>query len=550
MGFFASSFYAQQTVYFREFVEEKLSKLQKKVIENGTEKLVTGIKLAEICDVDKDVVAARVFADYGAIFLAGNGVLPPNKCFFKNVVEAYTYQARTSSKIAMLGGIEIELQETAMNALLEAEKEAAEKNLRITPMLDSTSAKRTFFDTAQFWNTRFFAALVIWIERGFIPPEDADAARNMTVEEQVKKVMEYEARGLMFGSNLSKSIFYTVAPTGTSQHLAMLAIDVAQYENFEIRNILAKHGWFQTVRSDYPHFTYLGVEERQLPSMGLKYEFVNYQKFWVPNLKPQIADSSKVQNPTVTPLAAILSEPKKFELKEEIIPVKVGDTVTKIVISRTAVAYPLYFNMHDDENTSVEAAKEIIARFGGTLIELQTDGKREIRFSLNNIKYTFDPNRIFTAAGIKKTLENNGAFSTEAQTEIEKLVAKLEKDYLANAKLIITLHNNGNEGYSIKSYEKGGEFEGDAKSIFMNPSSDVDDFFFVTEEKYYKLLSEKNRNVALQDNEKVTDDGSLSVYCGYKKIPYINVESEHGHLREQIKMLDALRETLKSSAVN
>jgi hypothetical protein len=261
-----------------------------------------------------------------------------------------------------------------------------------------------------------------------------------------------------------------------------------------------------------------------------------------------VADSSKVLDPAPTPpVPAVLSQAKKFELKEEIVPVKVGETETRIVVSRTSEAFPLYFNMHDDENTSVEAAKEIVARFGGTLIELQTEGKRLIKFSLNKKSYTFDPNRIFTETGVKKTLDNYGDYSPEAAVEIDKLVDKLEKDYLSSAKLIIALHNNGNDAYSIKSYEKGQEYGGDAKSVFINPAFDVDDFFFVTEEKYYKFLSDKKWNVALQDNEKVTDDGSLSVFCGSKNISYINVESEHGHLRQQIVMLDALSEIAKTS---
>jgi hypothetical protein len=35
----------------------------------------------------------------------------------------------------------------------------------------------------------------------------------------------------------------------------------------------------------------------------------------------------------------------------------------------------------------------------------------------------------------------------------------------------------------------------------------------------------------------MTDDGSLSVYCGKLGIPYVNVEAQHGHLVRQLKML-------------
>jgi D-alanyl-D-alanine dipeptidase len=47
-------------------------------------------------------------------------------------------------------------------------------------------------------------------------------------------------------------------------------------------------------------------------------------------------------------------------------------------------------------------------------------------------------------------------------------------------------------------------------------------------------------NVVLQDNRQVTDDGSLSVYCGKWGIPYVNVEAQHEHLEQQLQMLKVL----------
>jgi hypothetical protein len=39
------------------------------------------------------------------------------------------------------------------------------------------------------------------------------------------------------------------------------------------------------VKSDLPHFTYLGVDEDDLPSFGLKLELINGQTFWIPDMK-------------------------------------------------------------------------------------------------------------------------------------------------------------------------------------------------------------------------------------------------------------------------
>jgi len=65
----------------------------------------------------------------------------------------------------------------------------------------------------------------------------------------------------------------------------MLAFDVTENDNPTVRKILSHHGWFQTVISDTPHFTYLGVTEDQLPSLGLKKVTNGGRTFWVPDVE-------------------------------------------------------------------------------------------------------------------------------------------------------------------------------------------------------------------------------------------------------------------------
>ena len=50
----------------------------------------------------------------------------------------------------------------------------------------------------------------------------------------------------------------------------MLAFDANEFLDARVRQILADNGWFQTVLSDLPHFTYLGLIEQELPDHGLK----------------------------------------------------------------------------------------------------------------------------------------------------------------------------------------------------------------------------------------------------------------------------------------
>ena len=279
--------FAQESVNFRTYVEGKLQTYDRRTQVNGKWQTTKGIKLSEVCDVDENIVAERVFADYGAIFVAAfanpGGVRFPNKCVF-NELEAQDYQTKANPTSYTLGGIQITLQKPAMDALLSAVKEAGTKNLRITPRGSSESASRSYADTVRLWNSRFLPALNHWVGKGKIKSDTAKTVKGMQINDQVAQVLEWEKLRLWFSKDLSKSILYSVAAPGASQHIFMLALDVEQFSNKQVRDILAKHGWFQTVQSDLPHFTYLGVSRDKLGSFGLVRKVVGGQEFWIPNL--------------------------------------------------------------------------------------------------------------------------------------------------------------------------------------------------------------------------------------------------------------------------
>jgi hypothetical protein len=64
----------------------------------------------------------------------------------------------------------------------------------------------------------------------------------------------------------------------------MLAFDVNEFLNPRVRDVLAQNGWFQTVLSDLPHFTFLGLAEGELPGRGLKRVEFDSQTFWIPDV--------------------------------------------------------------------------------------------------------------------------------------------------------------------------------------------------------------------------------------------------------------------------
>jgi hypothetical protein len=267
----AAGVLGQTSPSFRKIVEKRLKESK--------------IRLADVCPVDTDSAAKRIFSDYGAIFVsASNNPLPP-RCIFDSEDEVRAFRASLASETQNIAGTAVTLQRDAMGALISAREEAAKNGLNITPRGGATASARTFGDTVRLWNSRFLPGLEHWVAVGKITRKDADAARNSSIPEQIKKVLEWEQHGLYFSKDLSKSILYSVAAPGASQHIFMLALDVEQYSNASIRKILADHGWFQTVKSDMPHFTYLGVKESELPSLGLKPVNVDGQKFWIPNVE-------------------------------------------------------------------------------------------------------------------------------------------------------------------------------------------------------------------------------------------------------------------------
>jgi hypothetical protein len=235
------------------------------------------------------------------------------------------------------------------------------------------------------------------------------------------------------------------------------------------------------------------------------------------------------------------------QLAEEIRKAKLGDGEIGVVITRNEhiPSRAVYFNMHDNENTSVEAARRVIAQHGGTLVELRSNGERLISFRLSGEVYTADPNRIFTDAGIFQTLTQYGGYSPEAHAETARFANSLINEYFRDAKLIVALHNTAEGEYSASSYLPGNERAVDASDVFVNPERDPDDFFFVTRREFFEEIRSAGFNAVLQDNANVTNDGSLSVYCGRHDIKYINIEAEHGHLLDQVKMIEFIQEVIK-----
>lgn len=230
-----------------------------------------------------DDAGKLLLKEYGSVFVARGGVTPPKTVVFRDQAEVTGFQGTLKTSNESIGGFSLDLQAAAMDGLRKAIAEAKTAGVSVSPR-DKDSAKRSYDETIELWASRVDPALKHWVGKGRMTQAQADKLKLLSPYEQVPEVLKLETQGIYFAKDLSKSIIYSVAPPGTSQHLSMLAFDVKEHEDAKVRDILAKNGWYQTVRSDLPHFTYLGVSEAELEKLGLKKVSDNGRTFWIPSI--------------------------------------------------------------------------------------------------------------------------------------------------------------------------------------------------------------------------------------------------------------------------
>ncbi|MCH2233442.1 MAG: hypothetical protein MK078_04235 [Crocinitomicaceae bacterium] len=217
--------------------------------------------------------------------------------------------------------------------------------------------------------------------------------------------------------------------------------------------------------------------------------------------------------------------------------INIGDSKVELRFFQGSVLDDIIFlNVHEDEQTSIEAIKEIRKTIPVNFAYLHHKGTRNIEFQLGKNKHEFDPNRIYTFKGRKATLKEFGKFSFRANKAVKELDKAINK-LISNYKIVVTLHNNTDVNYTINSYAEGGDESENTKRLSIVDTWDPDDFIYTTHPPYFDAYKNLGLNAILQDNATCVNDGSLSVHCGKNNIPYINVEAQKGHLNEQINLI-------------
>jgi hypothetical protein len=224
---------------------------------------------------------------------------------------------------------------------------------------------------------------------------------------------------------------------------------------------------------------------------------------------------------------------------------RLGETTIPVRVQQRGRPAPTMVNVHDDENTSVLAGQVVLRESGGRLIELAHTGHRHISFQLGGETYRFDPNRIYTDAGVRSTLTRQGNYSAAAHAAVRQFATEFIAAFgLDREPVIIALHNTGDGGLSINSYQPNRELHRAADRVHEGKSRSPGDFFYVTDERFFAWLKARDFNVMLQDNANVPDDGSMSVFFARLGIPYLNIEANDDHLDQQIEMVRAARQML------
>ncbi|MFB0516459.1 MAG: hypothetical protein ACETWG_07635 [Candidatus Neomarinimicrobiota bacterium] len=199
-----------------------------------------------------------------------------------------------------------------------------------------------------------------------------------------------------------------------------------------------------------------------------------------------------------------------------------------------------FVNLHDNENTSAEAAKAYIRAHGGRLLELVHGRGRTVVIRRNGVLHYFDPNRMFTEKGLRQSLdyfhnltEENVALASGFAHKVAGLIG------LKQNEAVIAVHNNTNGKLTIHDFKPGEWYGDDTRDVFISPAEDPDNFFFTNSPALYRALKTLRYNVALMKLNP-PDRGTLGNAVNNRGGIYVLVEAEHGHLIHQIAMLENL----------
>jgi hypothetical protein len=128
--------------------------------------------------------------------------------------------------------------------------------------------------------------------------------------------------------------------------------------------------------------------------------------------------------------------------------VAIGQTVVRLLVEDQPPPGVTYVHLHENERTAAEAASRVLPRSGGRLVRVRAQGQRLISFAAGGRRYVFDPNRIFTPAGVGRTLRRYSADVPPARAEVAAFAERVLRAITApSPTLVIAPHNNTRGGF-------------------------------------------------------------------------------------------------------
>ncbi|HEO65694.1 MAG TPA: hypothetical protein ENI73_07475, partial [Spirochaetes bacterium] len=202
-----------------------------------------------------------------------------------------------------------------------------------------------------------------------------------------------------------------------------------------------------------------------------------------------------------------------------------------------------YLFIHDNEHTARKVSRYAIQKYGGTLFEIMNNNRRNLNIHVDNHLVAYDPNRIFTRHGLNQdlTAQNSGLPGNtlkKALNDIRMVRNGLIRALnLHNENFLISIHtNNRCSDLSIRYFQK--KELSDQFLVFINENHPPKNFFYTINYKDFLFFKRHLYNVVLQKESTMCDDGSLSILMAKKKMNYVTLEVQEGHIRFQKKMLD------------
>ena len=150
---------------------------------------------------------------------------------------------------------------------------------------------------------------------------------------------------------------------------------------------------------------------------------------------------------------------------------------------------PVFLNLHENEQTSVGPVRNVLRANPGRLVCMRSRGRRNVVFWQRLIPHVFDPNRIFTDAGLRETLSDYSSLTASALAALQLLRGEvLTLLRLPHGQPVVALHNNDGIGYSVVEYLAGGRHTDDAAAVAAPAMQRPEDFFLVTDPRWFARL--------------------------------------------------------------